>query len=70
MADAMLSGGGLHTLNVVDEFNRDALANWAEKYGDEPMFTEPGKPKRSAFIARFSKTTARRRLTLFVLQPR
>lgn len=52
MHDALVCGRRFRTFNVVDDFNREALAQWVE----ELEFIKPGKPTQNAFIERFNRT--------------
>jgi putative transposase len=97
MSDSFASGQHFRTLNLIDDFNREALAieidtslptkrfirvleqlkecrglpkeirmdngpefiakaleNWAEKYGIDLVFIQPGKPTQNALIERFN----------------
>lgn len=44
MHDTLTCGRRFQTFNVVDDFNREALAQWAEEYGVMLAFIKPGKP--------------------------
>jgi putative transposase len=55
MADALWSGQRFRTFNVIDEFNREALAQWAQSKGIALNHIQPGKPTQNAYVERFNK---------------
>lgn len=62
MNDALVCGRRFRTFNVVDDFNREALAIEidlnipAQRVVRVLEFIRPGKPTQNAFIERFNRT--------------
>lgn len=62
MHDTLASGKTIRTLNVIDDFSREALSisvdmsEWCEKNSIEWEFIQPGKPTQNSLIERFNRT--------------
>ena len=111
MSDSLFCGRRFRTFNVVDDYNREALAievdlslpsarvvrvleriatwrgypvkirmdngpefisitlaDWAEKYGIQLEFIEPGKPTQNSYVERFNRTYRTEVLNMYVFR--
>ncbi|WP_323018506.1 IS3 family transposase [Castellaniella sp.] len=67
MHDQLADGRSIRLLNVIDDFNREALghyteylssaiAEWARRWGIKLEYIQPGKPQQNAYVERFNRT--------------
>ncbi len=68
MSDALWDGRRFRTFNLVDDFNREALADWAVENGVELEFIQPGRPMQNGFIERFNGSYRRGVLDMYVFR--
>lgn len=59
MSDSLDNGRKFRTFNVIDDYNREELSEWALKKKIKLSHTQPGHPTQNAFIESLNRTPRR-----------